>query len=249
MFFHNSGMICTIKTEVNWMVRTIPNDPRALHFQPTDREKDPHFAASLIQPAEGQSVAGLPLCTQVFRHIENLEVHRFEADLFELEFATDAVPQEFNSKYRQIKKAWDQEMKEVQKQQGWTRRPHEPHLDVPGLNLSTKPRHQSGLCLGFNIAEPIGDQPLPLRVNKGKGKAVDLPSARENGFLSGSGSSGSNHMSNLNHVPAPHSPPTLLLRRPTETSYMEEQNAMPQPSQTTYHKGGGRGRGSMKTWG
>ncbi|KAF2474443.1 kinase-like protein [Lindgomyces ingoldianus] len=189
IYFHDCRFICTIKMDVNWILEENEDDPFVLYFQPNKPRRDPHFVASWIRPTPEEQAdhhpAGLPLSPLVLQYFEDLD--RFEADRFELRFATWEARDEFRIKYLAIKREWDLERKELEKTQGYTpvnRRPdRNPHPDLVSSGTIPKPKQKARFSFGQTALKAIMEPPpvaepkrasLP-KVDKGKGRAIDNP--------------------------------------------------------------------------
>ncbi|ORY06760.1 hypothetical protein BCR34DRAFT_666527, partial [Clohesyomyces aquaticus] len=198
LYLRQSQFICTIKMDVNWVLNTDRKNPDAdpcvLFFEPNNPKRDPHFVASWIRPTpeeqadEAPLPAGIPLSPYVLQYFEDHD--RFEADRFQLRFSSPEGRAEFQQKYRNIKKAWDGDRRELEKIQGYTpvnrRSDHQPHPDHVGAVAIPTPKHKARLSnssntrrisVGLSSTQDLSSE-FSTNVDEGKYRALGPPNER-----------------------------------------------------------------------
>lgn len=238
IYLHQHKFICTIKMDVNWVVDKNTKDDCRLVFIPNEPDKDPHFVACWLRPTiveqERGFPAGVPLTPGSLHYFEDLD--RFEADRFELRFASGEGRNLFVRKYMEVKQDWDERRRELEKTQEYmpvNRRPeHFPHPDSASLKHISKPKYKarfSSLSSPQTISIRAKEEALPQN-DKGKGRMTGPSMVTSHGDASG----------NFLRVPLmspQHLPPTP--RRGSDSVSSGEEK-----KQIHYLGGYGRGRSS-----
>jgi len=126
----------------NWQEDTKSKEgdsrPEFLHFNPTNRSRDPSFVATTLlplNPDDPDSFAGIPLGPEVLSSTEHENI--FECNSIGLTFRSPESRKTFSDTYRDLWKEWYRQTKAAEQQPGYTPVPAPARRDyAPGPAVS-----------------------------------------------------------------------------------------------------------------
>lgn len=147
IYLHRHQIICTIKIDVNWVLKISEDDDTVLFFKPHPPGRNQYFYASWIRPTPDEFhadyPAGIPLSPAVLKYYEDSD--SFHVEDIELRFLSAQDREHFMWTYLGTKKAWDDERKELESTVRVNRMPDGSPRPPDGMNPPPLPREKTRL--------------------------------------------------------------------------------------------------------